>query len=112
MPKVKSVTTLPASIRVELEHRLIKSGFSKFQVHAEWLESIGHPISKSAIHRYSAIHKGRMETQSHGATMSDYEVASLKLQCLAICGDKENRFDKAFELFEWATDAKYRHATM
>jgi hypothetical protein len=112
MPKVKSITKLPANIRVELEHRLIKSGFSTFQVHSDWLESIGYGISKSAIHRYSAIHKGRMETQSSGATMSDYETASLKLQCLAICADKEDRFDKAFELFEWATDAKYKYATL
>lgn len=114
MPRANSLATLPADILTELDKRLVKTGYSAFVAHAAWLKSIGYPISKSTIGRYCKDNRDSIAAQSKSASMSDYEIASLKLKCLAICANahKDDRFAKATELFEWATNAKYKHVNL
>lgn len=114
MPSANGVLTLPVNIRAELENRLVKSGYGSFEIHSEWLKSIGYRVSKSTIGRYALLNKSKLEEKTGTASMTDFEIATLKLQCLAICSnlDDEARFKKAFEFFEWATEANYKYATL
>lgn len=52
MPARSSVSQLPEAIRDELNRRLVGSDFSGYQELADWLCEIGHPISRSAVHRH------------------------------------------------------------
>jgi hypothetical protein len=52
MPKRQAVLMLPGEVREELDSRLLKGGFSGYVALAEWLETKGYEISKSAVHRY------------------------------------------------------------
>lgn len=112
MPKTNGVLTLPVNIREELEKRLVKTGYGSSVAHANWLKSIGHPVSKSTIARYAAHNRAKIEGKSGAASMTDFEIASLKLQCLAICPESEDRFKKAIELFEWATNDDYKYLSL
>jgi hypothetical protein len=45
-------TTLPIKVRRQLDRRLIRNGFSGYAALTAWLNSLGYPISKSALNRY------------------------------------------------------------
>lgn len=61
MPKPSSITQLPDAIRDELDAELVKRSFSGYAALAEWLESKGFGISKSALHRYGQDFAARVE---------------------------------------------------
>lgn len=46
------VELLPEAIRIELEQRLERQGFSGYQQLADWLKEQGYEISKSSVHRF------------------------------------------------------------
>lgn len=52
MPRRSKVYTLPEDLREELNVRLVGSGFGGYDDLSAWLESQGHGISRSALHRY------------------------------------------------------------
>jgi hypothetical protein len=52
MPRRAATDLLPELVRADLNSRLIASGFSGYEQLAEWLESKGFVISRSALHRY------------------------------------------------------------
>ena len=52
MPKRSKITLLPDELRVELERRLLTSGFSNYDAIAQWLREQDVDISRSAIHRF------------------------------------------------------------
>lgn len=52
MPRRPSVELLPELVRADLNSRLITGGFAGYDQLAEWLESKGFQISRSALHRY------------------------------------------------------------
>lgn len=47
--------------RIELNNRLIDSGWSDYDGHREWLKSIGCDIVKSALTKYGASHRATFE---------------------------------------------------
>lgn len=52
MAKRSQVETLPTAVRHKLERKLSENGFSNYTALAEWLQSQGWQISRSAVHRY------------------------------------------------------------
>jgi len=56
-----SVVTLPEDLRLELDGRLIKEGFSGYDELVSWLQERGHLISRSSLHRYGSQLQGRLE---------------------------------------------------
>lgn len=52
MGRKSTISNLPNDIRDLLIDRLVASGFSDYEAHEEWAAKIGHPCSKSAIHRF------------------------------------------------------------
>lgn len=61
MPAPSKIAALPPKVREELHLRVIHSGFSDYEGHAEWLKSQGHDISHAAVWRY--FRAVREETQ-------------------------------------------------
>lgn len=49
-----SATTLPARLRAQLDAKLRAAGYGNVVATSAWLAEMGHPLSKSAIHRYSS----------------------------------------------------------
>ncbi|UOO82806.1 DUF3486 family protein [Uruburuella testudinis] len=47
-----SIDLLPENVRHALERKLTESGFSNYRALADWLQSQGFQISRSAVHRY------------------------------------------------------------
>lgn len=61
MPARSAIEQLPEEIKKELEQRLIRGGFAGYQALAEWLQSKGFEISKSAVHRYGKGFEERLK---------------------------------------------------
>lgn len=61
MPVRSSIDTLPEEVRRELERRLVGSGFGGYVALAEWLQSLGFQISKSAVHRWGSQFEERLQ---------------------------------------------------
>ena len=49
-----SMETLPENVRREFERRLIENGFANYTELAEWLNTQGFQISRSAAYRYGS----------------------------------------------------------
>lgn len=60
MPQRSKISTLPDTLKAELDRRLIQSGFSGYEGLEEWLTDQGWQISKSAIHRYGSKFEERL----------------------------------------------------
>lgn len=54
MAQRPAVDKLPPELRDELKDRLVSNGFSDYEGLADWLESKGWKISKSALHRFGS----------------------------------------------------------
>lgn len=52
MPPRSKVAGLPAEVKAWLDHALVESNFSGYELLSEELESRGYSIGKSALHRY------------------------------------------------------------
>ena len=65
MPLRSTVFGLDATIRDELDRRIIDAGFGGYAKHVAWLESQGHAISEAALQRYGRRLKRDMG--QHGA---------------------------------------------
>ncbi len=61
MPPRSSITHLPSDVHDELNERLIAGGFSDYAGLAEWLQSQGFEISKTAIFRHGSRLQASME---------------------------------------------------
>lgn len=68
MPRRSGVLTLPREVRERLDALLIERGFGGYSELADWLAEQGHPLSRSAIHRYGSEFERRIE-QIHAATV-------------------------------------------
>jgi len=55
-----SVELLPEQVRQELEKKLIRGGFGRYEELAEWLRDQGYEISKSSVHRYGKKFEDRL----------------------------------------------------
>ena len=61
MPARSKVARLPAEVREELDRRLIAGSFSDYTGLAEWLASVGHEISRSALHAHGSQLERRID---------------------------------------------------
>lgn len=76
------IERLPQAMRRELEQRLIGNGFSDYVAIADDLYARGHPIGKSAVHRYGKelerrVQLGRAQEQLAAAGISAELAAEL-----------------------------------
>lgn len=62
MPRPSSVTLLPDTVRKELGNRLIEQGFGGYDDLTSWLTERGFEISRSALGRWGADFKSKVET--------------------------------------------------
>ncbi|MCC7082174.1 MAG: DUF3486 family protein [Burkholderiales bacterium] len=60
MPRPRKIDLLPEAVRKELEQALISRGFSGYEALAEWLQSQGYEIKKSAVHEWGQDFKDRL----------------------------------------------------
>lgn len=108
MPKTKSLASLPPEILTELQQRLVKSGFSQFDSHVEWLRGQGHTTSRSAVHRYAVANASAMLAQ---ANLMPQEMVEVKLRCLEIAGSlgrsttADELIDDAKAIMKWVYTA-------
>lgn len=56
------VTSLPKNVRERLDKALIDRGFADYTELVEWLESQGHSISRSSLHRYGSKLERKIES--------------------------------------------------
>lgn len=91
MPIRPRISTLPASIRRQLDRKLKASGFGNLVAIAAWLESKGYAIGKSAVGVYSKRLKADMEARAAAAQRAqqlaqqqaaEQGAAELRLVCL------------------------------
>lgn len=61
MPARSKVAQLPPEVREELDRRLIAGSFSDYTGLAEWLASVGHVISRSALHGHGSQLERKIE---------------------------------------------------
>lgn len=61
MPPRSKIDQLPDPVREELERRLIASGFGGYRGLADWLESKGFEIGKSALHQWGQTFEDRVK---------------------------------------------------
>lgn len=54
------VLTLPDDVRRALDERLVAAGFGGYEALAEWLQTQGFEISRSAVHRYGQAFEARL----------------------------------------------------
>lgn len=62
MPKRSAVFDLAPHIKKALDHRLVAEGFKGYAELAEWLQTMGYTVSKSAIHRYGQTFGDKLDT--------------------------------------------------
>lgn len=87
MPARSKITGLPDGIRVELDKRLITSGFSDYSTLEAWLTEQGFEISRSAIHRYG---------QGFEAKVAAIKVATEQAKAIAAAvGDDDGAMNEA-----------------
>ena len=96
------ISILPQDIRLQLHQRLVDSNMGDFEYHSEWLETLGHSISKSAIHRYVEENE-KIIRQS---VEMDKFFIDIRMRCLEVSssfaeGDFDQLFKKADELLNW-----------
>lgn len=61
MPPRSQIELLPEELFDELKKRLIDSAFSDYRGHAEWLQSKGYEIRKSAVHNFGQGYQAEIE---------------------------------------------------
>ena len=77
MPARSKVAQLPAEVREELDRRLIAGSFSDYTGLAEWLESVGCKISRSALHTHGSKLERRIEAVKVATEEAEALVAAL-----------------------------------
>lgn len=86
MPAVNMVYSLPQEVRMELMKRLINTGFSQYEAHSEWLNSLGYDVSKSTVHRFGQkLESGSDDFLSNEVdeiTQSALTNRSLRMRCV------------------------------
>lgn len=90
MPMRPRISTLPASVRAQLDRKLKAAAYGNLVAIAAWLESKGHPIKKSAVGAYSK----RLQAADAGASGAQVllpqhvaaapSAAALRLACLQV----------------------------
>lgn len=61
MPPRSQIELLPEGLFDELKQRLVDSKFSDYRGHAEWLQSKGYEIRKSAVHSFGQGYQAEIE---------------------------------------------------
>jgi len=61
MPRPRKIDLLPEEIRKELEQMIIAQAFSGYEGIADWLQSKGYEIRKSAVHEWGQDFKDRLQ---------------------------------------------------
>lgn len=105
MPQRSKISTLPDTLKAELNRRLIQSGFSGYEGLEEWLTDQGWQISKSAIHRYGSKFEERLgaiamateqakaiasAAEDDGNAMSDAVIRLIQEKVFAMLVDMES----------------------
>lgn len=105
MPQRSKISTLPDTLKAELDRRLIQSGFSGYEGLEEWLTDQGWQISKSAIHRYGSKFEERLgaiamateqakaiasAAEDDGNAMSDAVIRLIQEKVFAMLVDMES----------------------
>lgn len=106
MSAIRRVEVLPATLRRELDGRLIASGFGNLVALSQWLHSKGHRIGKSALGEYALQQKRR-----HAAAVlssvdpSTVDLLKLRAECVtaaAIAGTPKDELTRhAGDLLDW-----------
>lgn len=91
MPPRAKIHILPEEIKDELNARLIASGFGGYQELADWLQSEGYEISRSAVHRYGE----QMERKIEAIRLATEQAKALTQ---AIPDDENAMLDAAYRL--------------
>ena len=76
MPQRSKALALPAEVRERLDRLLIEQGFSGYAELADWLSAQGHPVSRSAVHRYGADLERRIESVRLSTEMANALVSA------------------------------------
>lgn len=80
MGRLSTVQHLPPEIIHQLNTRLVEYKFTGYEDHAEWLGTLGHTVSKSAIHRYATAFEASIRCVQR--TADDPNVIETRLRCL------------------------------
>ncbi len=100
MGRTFSINTLPSDIISKLRQRLVESGFTRYEEHAEWLKGLGYPVSRSSIHRY-----GRSQALVMAAEAADTPgqlLIEARLRCLEVASTVARAGTSPAELIEQA----------
>ena len=76
MPRRAKALALPAEVRERLDGLLIERGFSGYAELADWLSAQGHPVSRSAVHRYGTDLERRIESVRLSTEMANALVSA------------------------------------
>jgi hypothetical protein len=83
MPQVNRVKRLPLAVQREVDERLIRNGFTEYEVIAMELAARGYRISKSALGRYGFLLKQKIE---QGRAREQAQVAGMPHEIVNIAG--------------------------
>ena len=95
-----AINSLPAGVVTELRGRLIASGFTRYEDHADWLKELGYPVSRSSIHRYGKSQA--LVMASEAADAPGQVLIESRLRCLEIAGKVARPEAAPAELIEHA----------
>lgn len=77
MPPRSKIDLLPQDVREELEQRLVGSSFSGYRGHAEWLQSKGYEIRKSAVAAWGGTFEDQVKVMQLATQEAQAVVAAL-----------------------------------
>lgn len=97
MGRKSTISNLPNDIRDQLIDRLIASGFTGYEAHEEWAAEMGHPCSKSAIHRFGT---------SIEEVASNLDLRVRIAEAASRYSTAETVADNASELLRWIIGSK------
>ena len=109
MPIHRKIDLLPASVRSELAAKLRSNAYGNIADVTDWLngQGFGH-IGKSAVGAFSLALKNsdRALGPITARSAAELDLISLRVQCAAVAaqeGRKEDLFERAEEIFNWAS---------
>lgn len=102
MGRINAFHKLPPEVLEQLKASLKQSGYSDYQGHTEWLQSLGHDISKSSLHRLGM----KLEAEDRPPkTPEQIAIMDLRMRALEVAvrmvPPPANILDQADELLEW-----------
>ncbi|UDF35597.1 UNVERIFIED_ORG: DUF3486 family protein [Shinella sp. XGS7] len=81
MPLQPRLSSMPESIRAEIDRRLVSNGFGKLAELAAWLSSEGFPIGKSTLGAYSKAQRAEIEARVAASRMDQLKSANCLVEC-------------------------------